>query len=328
MKQQAMHPSPNDTSHVVNLYQPSQTPLVLAADDDRSLLAILQKRLEGLGYQVLTATNGDDAFSIIERESDRLDAILLDREMPGLKGLEVVRMMKSIRHLSRIPVIMQTAADRPEQIEEGIEAGVFYYLTKPIQARILESVLSSAIEESRRQRALRNDMHRHSVSFTLMESGRFLVRTLDEAYSISSFISHCFPEPERVVQGIADLVVNAVEHGNLGISYDEKTVLVEKKHWLEEVERRLALPEYTNRWVEIVFKRREDGCYIQITDEGEGFDWRSFLTIDASRATDNHGRGIAQANQLCFDVLRYNERGNQVIGIIYTGALQEKELNW
>ena len=311
MAQPLIEPSPS--GRVVRIHQPQQTPLVLAVDDDRSLLLLLQERLMTLGYDVITASTGDAAMKFAQEHAERLDALLLDRMMPGLSGLDVVKMMKAIPQLAGIPIIMQTAADRPEQIQEGIDAGVFYYLTKPLNPALLTSVLASAIEESRRQRLLRQEMQQVNKSFLLMESARFEFRTLAEAHSLAAFVANAFPDPERVISGLAELAINAVEHGNLGITYDEKTVLMERRSWLNEVERRLASPEHLHKNAELILKRQTDGIYVQITDQGKGFEWKRYLTIDPSRATDNHGRGIAQANQLCFDALRYNEKGNQVI---------------
>ncbi len=306
----------------------SAAPRILVVDDDRSLLLMLEERLKAQGYEVLSAHNGDQAFHLIEREGAQLDAVMLDREMPGLKGLEVVRMMKSVKALSRIPVIMQTAADRPEQIREGIEADVFYYLTKPLQPAVMHSVLSAAITESQRQRALLRDMQHYNKSFELSQTMQFSLRTLDDAYHLAPFISQCFPEPDRVLVGISELLVNAIEHGNLEISYDEKTVLVDKNSWQQEIEFRLMSPAFQARRVDVVFKRKEQAHMIQITDEGDGFNWRSYLEIDPSRATDNHGRGIAQANHLAFDLLKFNDKGNQVVGIILNHPVANTSLEW
>ena len=99
----------------------------LAVDDDRTMRMILQTQLEDLGHDVLTANDGNAAWEVMLQERDRLDVVLLDREMPEMNGLEVVAKMKKDPVLSNIPVIMQTGSDSPEQIREGIDAGVFYY---------------------------------------------------------------------------------------------------------------------------------------------------------------------------------------------------------
>lgn len=74
----------------------------------------------------------------------------------------------------------------------------------------------------------------------------------------------------------------------------------------------------------IPITRKDKGVYVVITDQGKGFEWKRYLNIDPSRAGDNHGRGMAQANTLSFDRLTYNADGNQAIA--YVGG--RRELQW
>lgn len=106
---------------------------------------------------------------------------------------------------------------------------------------------------------------------------------------------------------MAELIINGIEHGNLNITYDEKTDLIERNMSRHEIDYRCKLPENKNKNVEITFRRNEDGLYVKIEDQGDGFDWRRFLNIDPARA-NNHGRGIAQTRALSFDALQYNRQ--------------------
>ena len=211
---------------------------------------------------------------------------------------------------------MQTAADKPEEISEGIKAGVFYYLTKPIERSMLLSIVSSAIKEIQQRRVLEAEMRRHRMSFGLVEVLKSSCRTLEEAESISSFLANCFPDAERALTGISELLFNAVEHGNLSIDYDEKTTLMDSNSWREEVEKRLQLPEFASKKVTVIFERKDETYYLQVTDQGKGFNWKSFMQFDPSRASHNHGRGIAMANIIAFDRLLYNDAGNQVTAVM------------
>jgi anti-sigma regulatory factor (Ser/Thr protein kinase) len=143
-------------------------------------------------------------------------------------------------------------------------------------------------------------------------------RTLEEAESLPSFLANCFPDSDRALTGISELLINGVEHGNLGISYDDKTRLMDENSWRQEVDRRLTLPEYADKQITVIFEKKGDTYYLQVTDQGEGFNWKSFLEFDPSRASHNHGRGIAMANMIAFDRLVYNEKGNQVTAIMQT----------
>ncbi len=153
----------------------------------------------------------------------------------------------------------------------------------------------------------------------LLQEGRFRFRTLVEARDLSLLLANAFPEPQRVVVGIAELLINAVEHGNLGLGYAAKTALHASQRWEEEIERRLRDPASAHRCAEASLRRDEDSIRLRVADEGEGFDWRPYLEVDPQRAADVHGRGIAVARLLCFDRLEYLGCGNVVVATVLTG---------
>lgn len=307
----------------------SSSPTILAVDDNPTALHLLVSTLKRENYQVLTATNGIEAMDILEQQGENIDTILLDRMMPEMDGMEVTKRVLKNPRLKYIPIIMQTAADQPEEISEGIKAGVFYYLTKPIERSMLLSIVSSAIKEIQQRRVLEAEMRRHRMSFGLVEVLKSSCRTLEEAESISSFLANCFPDAERALTGISELLFNAVEHGNLSIDYDEKTALMDNNSWREEVERRLQLPEFASKKVTVIFEKKDEIYYLQVTDQGKGFNWKSFMQFDPSRASHNHGRGIAMANIIAFDRVLYNDAGNQVTAVMNKPAdEQEKDEYW
>ena len=308
-----------------NINNDKTPPIVLIVDNDRAMLMTIEARIKKQGYKSITATNGTNACKIIEEMHDKIDAILLDRMMDGMDGIEVINWLNKQPNLVKPPIIMLTGADDPKQIKEGIDAGVFYYLTKPVQAELLRSVTASAVREARQQRTLRMELKRHRSSFMLMEQAIFHLRTLDEAENISCFIANCFPDSERILPVIAELIINAVEHGNLQISYEEKTKLIEAGKWREELNRRAKQPEYKEKKVEIVFSKDGEDYSLKISDQGNGFAWKKFLDINPARALDNHGRGVARANMI-FSKLEYNKQGNQVLAVI--DNLNQETINW
>lgn len=290
-------------------------PLILAVDDDRTMLMTLEAKLNKQGYRVVTATNGKSASETIKKLHNKLDAILLDRVMPDVDGLRVVQWLKKQEHLTKPPIIMQTGSDKPEQIKEGLDAGVFYYLTKPIQDEVLKSVVSSAVKESRQTRALNVELSRHKTSFKLMDSAVFHLKTLEEAEGVACFLANCFPDSETMLPAIAELIINAVEHGNLAVSYEDKTRLITDGTWRSELARRSKLPEHKNKVVEVFYKHEGDKYVIRISDQGKGFPWPKYINVDPARALDNHGRGIARANMI-FTKLQYNKEGNQILATL------------
>jgi len=109
------------------------------------------------------------------------------------------------------------------------------------------------------------------------------------------------------------LLLNAVEHGNLGITYAEKTKLVLEGRLFEEIERRLAQAENQDKWAYLSFEAGKDALRVRIKDQGNGFDWRPYLEISPERATHPHGRGIATSRLMSFSAVDYVGCGNEVL---------------
>lgn len=106
------------------------TARVLVVDDILANIKLLQARLELEYFEVLTATNGQDALDICHRE--RVDVVLLDVMMPGIDGFEVCRRLKSSPETLHIPVVMVTALDQASDKIQGLDSGADDFLTKPV----------------------------------------------------------------------------------------------------------------------------------------------------------------------------------------------------
>src|SRR4029079_9930024 len=112
------------------------------------------------------------------------------------------------------------------------------------------------------------------------------------------------------------LLVNAVEHGNLGIGYQEKAALLDHGDLRGEIARRLSLPDLAARRVRVVLRREPDRLVVTIEDEGQGFDWKPFIEYDPERVLDRHGPGIAITRGMSFDEVSYEGRGNVVVATV------------
>ncbi len=149
-------------------------------------------------------------------------------------------------------------------------------------------------------------------SLEMLTEGRFELRTLDEARRLASALATRFPDPAAAGLGLLELIVNAVEHGNLGISTAEKARLLRSGTWEVEVRRRLALPANAAKRVRVELRRDESSLTVLVSDDGPGFDWTRFRELDPARAFEPNGRGIALARQLSFPEMEYIGRGNAV----------------
>jgi len=98
---------------------------VLIVDDERSILAVLRIKLKVSGYDILTASNGEEALDLVK--SARPDLMLLDVIMPGMDGFEV---LEKLRAFSELPVIVISA--RSENGEKALSLGANDFLAKPL----------------------------------------------------------------------------------------------------------------------------------------------------------------------------------------------------
>ncbi len=284
---------------------------ILIVDDEALNLEIITEYLSE-DYQTSTAENGAIAWEMLEKNPSIYDIILLDRMMPNMNGMEVLAKLKQHPILQHCPVIFQTAKASVADISEGLNAGAFYYLTKPFSEEVLLSVVKTAVSDRQRYKEMQSSLEQTNLTMGMLTSATFEFKNLEEARSIASLISNACPEPEKIVMGLTELMVNAIEHGNLGISYAEKSELNKTGLWLEEISTRLLLTQNINKTATINFQRMDNKIEIIITDQGNGFDWKTYMDFDPNRVMDSHGRGIAIANKLSFSLLEYQEKGNRV----------------
>lgn len=192
----------------------------------------------------------------------------------------------------------------------------FHILERPANNEILIHTIEAAQSDFKRYQALISEVNSRTSAIGLISSGKFKLRSLKEAEALTTMLSLACPDPATVALGLSEILVNAIEHGNLNISYQEKSDLLENGLWDDEIQKRLNAPEYVEKFVEINFSRNENQIQIQVTDQGNGFDWRKFVDRDPSNNNAKHGRGIAIAIAMGFNQLEYNDKGNQVTAII------------
>ncbi len=281
-------------------------------EDDPFSRELICEYLQAGPYDVVTACDGVEAWHRLESEAG-FDVVVLDRMMPRLGGIELLTRMKEHPHLHHLPVIVETAAADQADIAEGIRAGAHYYLTKPLDGSVLESMVRAAATDHDRVRQLLAEVRLSADAIRLLGTGHFGFRTPEQATGLGALLAKACPDPERVVVGLTELLVNAVEHGNLEIDYELKGELLRSGRWTEEVRLRLARPEFRDRLATVHVERAAHRLTFVIRDQGPGFDPQPFMVIDPQRCFDNHGRGIAIANLMSFDALEYRDHGREVV---------------
>jgi DNA-binding response OmpR family regulator len=292
---------------------------ILIVDDEPINIDIIRAHLENDNYALETASDGEAAWSMLEAAPARFDVIILDRMMPGLDGMQLLSNIKENEILEHVPVVMQTAKSENRDIVEGIKAGAYYYLTKPYEGDLLKTIVRSAVNDRLHEKSLHESLLEGQKIFELMSFGRFKIRNLHECHLVASQVAQLCPAPHRVVTGISELLVNALEHGNLKIGYEEKSNLMRRGMWQIEVDRRLNARENVGGFIELEFQVAADTVQIRLRDQGTGFDWTPYMDFDPDRAFDPHGRGIAVARLSSFDDLEYIGVGNEVVATVKKG---------
>ena len=300
------------------MLSPEETRVLVVEDNalDRKLLHL---HLTSYGYEPRIATDGVEAWEMLEQSPDGVDVVLLDRSMPRMGGIELLSKMKSHRRLRMVPVIMQTSSIATEDVIEGLRAGAYYYLTKPYDPDMLVEVVRTAANDYAEYREVQEQLRKGLKSLRLLREARFELQTIEQARDIAAIMANTCPDPQAAIIGLTELLLNAIEHGNLGITYDEKSTMETKEQWFSEIARRTALPENANKRVELKYERSETEIRFTIRDDGSGFDWKRFYDADPQRVFDAHGRGIIMARTLSFSSVEFRGKGNEVVATVKLG---------
>lgn len=140
----------------------------------------------------------------------------------------------------------------------------------------------------------------------------------EEVDDLARKASRYFPDPERAYCGMVELMINALEHGCLGITNEEKRDKLRSGEWPLYVQTKLAeMPPSLRAATLSVWVKYPGSSAVRISDSGRGFDWKPYLTPLSTPEFHPNGRGILIARAVAFDELSYNEQGNVVTAVQY-----------
>ncbi len=119
--------------------------------------------------------------------------------------------------------------------------------------------------------------------------------------------------------GLREIIINSIEHGNLNITFEDKTEAILADRYFDFVNERQSDPEYRDRKVRIEYLISDSKAIYKITDQGKGFNHRKYIALSGDDHNAHglaHGRGITMVKSI-FDEVKYNFRGNQVLLVKY-----------
>lgn len=156
---------------------------ILVVDDTPETLGFLTDTLDGAGFTVLIATDGESALALVEQITP--DLVLLDAVMPGMDGFATCRRLKDEKLLRHLPVIFMTGLSETEHVVQGLAAGGVDYVTKPI---IVDELLA------RIRVHLTNARSAQGTHVALDASGRFLLAT-----DVAGRLLWCTPKARQLL---------------------------------------------------------------------------------------------------------------------------------
>jgi len=124
-------------------------PKILLVDDVDLFLELERSYLEGLGYDLITASSGEETLARIERVEP--DILLLDYYMPGIDGDEVCATLRKNPRWENLPIIMVTAAGKPEEVQRCLISGCDDYITKPVNKQELREKVKRLLGQVHRR---------------------------------------------------------------------------------------------------------------------------------------------------------------------------------
>ncbi len=131
---------------------------ILAVDDERHIVRLIQVNLERAGYEVVTAFDGREALLKIETEHP--DMVVLDVMMPNMDGLEALKRIRANPATHHLPVIMLTAKAQDQDVFQGYSHGVDIYLTKPFNPVELLTFVKRLFTEGEEKGGDDNDVYK------------------------------------------------------------------------------------------------------------------------------------------------------------------------
>ena len=116
---------------------------ILSVDDSAATRYFIKKAVDVLGFEFLEAVDGKQGLEVLDKENGKIDLILLDRHMPVMDGMEMLKELKTNEKLKMIPVTMVTVEVERDEIQRAIAGGAKNYLIKPFT---LENLIGKILE--------------------------------------------------------------------------------------------------------------------------------------------------------------------------------------
>ena len=222
---------------------------ILVVDDEASVRTILAKFLYNEGFEPIEATHGEQAIELYRLKIPTV--VISDIMMPKMDGLTLLKEIKTID--KNAIVILMTGYGNEDVLLEALRGGAINYFKKPFIFQEMIDFVRHVIEHRREV-----DSSQFYSSHLVQETKVFSFRTCDSEIQpiinqISIHLKKIAPEQEimNLKVGIEEMVTNAIEHGNLGITFKMKNDALKKGKWGELLQTKLSEEDNQNKKVYI-----------------------------------------------------------------------------
>ena len=283
---------------------------ILIVEDAPLVQDFMSRVVTDLGCKCIVAANGKEGLEAYEKHLPNM--IISDINMPEMSGLEL---LKLIRWRNKdIFFIIMTGVGCEETAVQALRLGANNYLRKPVsvvEISMLIEQYASIFRNRTQEDEIFSMIESRAVSYHFGTTVEFVPKIADQLVIETNGLLD--PQTKMDVRlGMFELLTNAVEHGNLGITMQEKRDALERGKYGDFFRQRLAKPDLASRIVKVSFTfDHANGCEWVIEDQGAGFDPQSIPSPFEGDGAALNCRGIYLA-RLLFDSMDYLGNGNTV----------------
>lgn len=164
------------------------SPLILVADDDKTMRIMLRRAMEKEGYRVVEVTDGEQALAAYTRLAP--DIVLLDALMPGIDGFTCCKQMQSPAGKNRTPVLMITALEDQESVDRAFDVGAADYITKPIHWAVLRQRVRRLLHQSQLHKQLKQSNQQLQARISELNQAQQALLESQERYALVAQSAH------------------------------------------------------------------------------------------------------------------------------------------
>lgn len=295
---------------------PAESNHILVVDDEPAVLGMLGNFFRSIPYAVTAKTDAESAIEHMKSEAV-VDLLVTDFGLPGRDGIELLQISRQIR--PDLPVIIITGHKKLELAVSALQNGANDFLTKPLDLHEVRKVVDKVLRHRRTSRD-----REQVVTWANSMNINFEIPTsrIDEdvvADYLAQFLLQAgfcdTADYQQYKMAFSETLVNAIEHGNLELqSLRKGSDFSGDAAFADERRRRLADPAFGKRMVRVAFLYSRERFSLTVSDEGPGFDWRAYSTVNNSLQDVNDrpfGRGFLFI-RLIIDEILFNDAGNSI----------------